>query len=107
MTASRLFSPGAKASGETFTIKPSIRALVPASIHAGGPAFTLAVSGVNFLQGAIVLFGQTELATTFRSDTKLETEVSAGLIAEGGVIELRVRNPKGELSTSAKVRDCR
>ncbi len=99
---SRLFSPGAKSSGETFTIKPSIRALVPASIHAGGPAFTLAVSGVNFLQSAMVLFGQTPLATTFRSDTMLETEVSAGLIAEGGLIELRVRNPKGELSTSAR-----
>ena len=98
----RLFSPGAKASGETFTIKPAIRALVPASIHAGGPTFTLTVSGVNFLQSAIVLFGQTPLATTFRSDTELETEVSADLISEGGVIELRVKNPRGELSTGAK-----
>ncbi len=97
----RLFSPGAKASGETFTIKPAIRALVPASIRAGGPTFTLTVSGVNFLHGAIVLFGQTPLATAFRSDTKLEAEVSAGLISEGGLIELRVRNPRGELSTSA------
>lgn len=98
----KLFSPGAKASGETFTIKPAIRALVPASIHAGGPAFRLTISGVNFLQGAIVLFGQTQIGTVFLSDTKLEAEVSAGLISEGGVIELRVRNPKGELSTDAK-----
>ena len=49
-----------------------------------------------------MLFGQTPLATTFRSDTRLEAEVSADLIAEGGLIELRVRNPKGELSTGAK-----
>ena len=98
----RLFSPGAKASGETFTVKPAIRALAPASIHAGSPAFTLTVSGVNFLQGAVVLFDQTQLETVFRSDTLLEAEVSATIIAEGGVIELRVRNPKGELSTGAK-----
>ncbi len=99
---SRLFSPGARASGETFTIKPAIRVLAPASVHAGGQSFTLTISGVNFLQGATVLFGQTPLATVFRSDTLIETQVSAGLIAEGGLIELRVRNPKGELSTGAK-----
>jgi hypothetical protein len=97
-----LFSPGAKATGEAFTLKPAIRALAPASIHAGSPAFTLAVSGINFLPGAIILFGQTQLATAFRSDTRLEAEVSADFISEGGVIEMRVRNPKGELSTSEK-----
>lgn len=100
--ASRLFSPGAKATGAAFTVKPAIRSFAPASARVGGPRFTLAISGSNFLPGAVALFGQTELAAVFRSDTLLETDVSADLITEGGVIEARVRNPKGEISQVAK-----
>jgi hypothetical protein len=98
----RLFSPGAKAAGESFTIKPSISALAPSSLRVASTAFTLKVTGENFLPGAVVLFGQTEIATAYRSATELEAEVGAALIAEGGAIEVRVRNPEGELSASAR-----
>jgi hypothetical protein len=100
--ASRLFSPGAKAAGAPFTVKPAISAFAPSSVRAGGPRFKLMISGSDFLPGAIALFDKTELATDYLSDRLLETEVSAGLIAEGGAVQLRVRNPKGELSASVK-----
>lgn len=98
----RLFSPGTKATGETFTIKPSISSLMPSSARVGSSAFTLKVSGENFLPDAVVFFGQTELVTVHRSASELEAQVTAGMIAEGGAIEVRVRNPEGETSASVR-----
>jgi hypothetical protein len=98
----RLFSPGTRAAGQPFTIKPSISALTPASIRRASEAFTLKVTGASFLPGAQVLFGQTALETIYVSDTELEAQVGAELILNGGAIEVRVRNPKGEISASAK-----
>ncbi|MEW6209989.1 MAG: lamin tail domain-containing protein [Acidobacteriota bacterium] len=98
----RLFSPGAKAAGESFTIKPSISSLMPSNVRVASPAFTLKVTGENFLPRAVVLFGQTELATSRRSASELEAEVIATLIGEGGAVEVRVRNPEGEISASAQ-----
>src|ERR1700687_2058138 len=48
-----LISPRAR----TFTVNPptpAITSLSPASVPAGGPAFTLTVNGSNFLSGATV-----------------------------------------------------
>jgi hypothetical protein len=100
---SRLFSPGTRVTGEPFSVKPLVQSLMPASVHAGSASFTLAVTGSNFAPGATVLLGNTGLATTYRSDTLLEAEVSAALVTEGGALEIRVRNPKGELSSAAKL----
>ncbi|HSE38847.1 MAG TPA: lamin tail domain-containing protein, partial [Blastocatellia bacterium] len=96
--ASRLFSPGSTAAGQTFTIKPIIGKITPASIRLGSIHFTLTVSGSRFLPGAVVLFGNTTLVTTFRSETQLEAQVPANLVSEGGAADVRVKNPRGELS---------
>ncbi|MEN3335478.1 MAG: large repetitive protein [Blastocatellia bacterium] len=98
---SRLFSPGTRVTGEPFSVRPHVRSLTPASVHAGSASFTLAVAGSDFAPGATVLLGNTPLATVYRSDTLLEAEVSAALVSEGGALEIRVRNPKGELSSAA------
>ncbi|MCI0487323.1 MAG: lamin tail domain-containing protein [Blastocatellia bacterium] len=100
--AKLIFSPGAKATGEPFTIKPSISAIAPASIRAGSSEFTLMVTGANFLPGAELLFGDALLETTRLSGTELEARVSAGLISGGGAVDVRARNPKGELSRNVK-----
>ncbi|MEK6324788.1 MAG: lamin tail domain-containing protein [Acidobacteriota bacterium] len=100
---SRLFSPGTKAAGQTFTIKPVVLSLTPESIRVGSLQFALTVSGGNFLPGAVVLFGNTPLPTVYRSDTRLEAQVSAGLVAEGGAVDVRVKNPRGELSSSVRL----
>jgi hypothetical protein len=98
---SRLFSPGTQATGEPFSVKPAVQSLTPAKVHAGSAPFTLAVAGSNFAPGATVLAGDTPLATAYRSDALLEAQVGAALVAEGGSLEIRVRNPKGERSSAA------
>jgi hypothetical protein len=97
----RLFSPGARAGGEAFTVKPVIERLTPPSVRAGSPTFTLVVMGASFLPGAGVLFGQVLLEAAYRSEGELEAQVRSDLIAEGGSVDVRVRNPKGELSSAA------
>lgn len=101
--AGRLFSPGTKAKGAAFTVKPIIRSLAPARVRVGSVTTTLSVSGGNFSPGAIVLFNQAQLATTYRSDALLEAEVDAKFMTEGGAVEVRARNPRGELSASVKL----
>jgi hypothetical protein len=51
----------------------------------------------------VVLLGNTALQTVFRSDTQLEATVPAGLVAEGGAVDVRVGNPRGELSSTARL----
>lgn len=99
----RLFSPGAKAAGQTFTIKPIVRSITPSTVHVGSIQFTLTVSGSKFLSGAVVLLDNTPLPTVFRSDTLLEAQVSAILVVEGGEADVRVKNPRSELSGSARL----
>jgi len=99
----RLFSPGTRAAGQTFTIKPVIRALSPGTVRVGASQFTLSVSGSNFLPGAVVILGNIALETVFRSDTQLEATVATALVAEGGAADVRVKNPRGELSSAARL----
>src|SRR5581483_11259126 len=97
---SRLFSPGTRADGVAFAVKPSLQSLTPGRVHIGA-AVTLVVTGSNFAPGTVVLAGNTPLPTTFVSDTRLDAQVSAALLAEAGTLTIRVRNPKGEISTAA------
>ena len=61
------------------------------------------VTGSKFLPGAVVLLGTTPLTTVFRSDSQLETQVPANLVAIAGAVEIRVRNPRGELSSASRL----
>ncbi len=97
-----LFSPGTRAVGQAFTIKPRIHALAPASIRRASASFTLKITGESFQPGALVLFGPAQLETVFASETELGARVGAELITNGGAIDVRVRNPKGEISSAAK-----
>ncbi|HUQ93551.1 MAG TPA: putative Ig domain-containing protein, partial [Bryobacteraceae bacterium] len=93
---------GASSAPATFTVSatpaPQISSLNPASAVAGGPAFTLNVSGTNFQNGSIVRWNGTLLPTTFVSAVSLTAQVSAALIASAGAIAVTVANPG---STSA------
>jgi hypothetical protein len=97
----RLFSPGTRAAGQTFTIKPHIRAITPASVRVGSLPFALTVSGANFLPGAVVFLGDTALETVYRSDAQLEAQVSANFLTRGGTAAIAVKNPRGETSSIA------
>lgn len=99
LDSSRRLSPGTRTRGETFTIKPFVRSLTPAGIRIESPSFALTLKGENFLAGAIALFGSTGLETTHRSNSELEALIDGDMITEGGRFEVRVRNPKGEISS--------
>ena len=92
------FSPGARATGRAFTTRPVIHALSPASARVRAENLSLTITGENFLPGAVVLFGQSVLTTVFYSASAIEVRPDPEMVAEGGFIELRVENPKGERS---------
>jgi hypothetical protein len=77
----------------TLNPAPTLTALTPASVNAGSGAFTLGLSGTNFVQGAQVFFGGTALATTFTSTTSLTAAVPAYLVANLCNAQVLVVNP--------------
>ena len=92
-------APGGGVSNSlTFTITPAnpiptLTALVPGSTSAGGGAFTLTVSGTNFVAGAVVQWNGATRTTTFVGSTQLTASISAGDIASGGTAQVTVVNP--------------
>src|SRR5213076_3285466 len=63
---------------------PAISSLNPSSATAGGPAFTLTVSGSGFAQGSTVHWNRTALPTSFNSATQLRAQVPANFIGSAG-----------------------
>lgn len=74
---------------------PVISQLTPSSTVAGGPAFTLTLSGSNFVSGAVVYWDAGSRTTTFVSATKVTAAISAMDIANAGTILVYVKNPGG------------
>jgi hypothetical protein len=72
---------------------PSIAGLNPATATAGGPAFTLTVTGNGFVPASVVRVGGGDRATTFVSATELRAAISAGDIVNGGTLSITVFNP--------------
>ncbi|MDZ7640138.1 MAG: hypothetical protein U5J83_18115 [Bryobacterales bacterium] len=86
----------------TFTVTvppPTITQLNPNSAPAGsGEIPAMIVTGTGFVNGAVVVFGSTGLATTFVSGTELRAVVPAGLLAAPGQVLVSVRNPDSQVS---------
>jgi Lamin Tail Domain/IPT/TIG domain len=97
-----LFSPGQTAFGKPFTTLPSIADLSPDRRAVGSDAFTLGVRGSDFLPGAEVLFSDTALPTRHLSNTMIEADVETAQLLAGGAADVRVRNPRGEISLPAR-----
>ena len=72
---------------------PIIDSLAPAYASAGGAAFTLTVTGSNFINGSTVYWGTTALATTFGSASQLTAAVTAAEIAGAGQAAITVKTP--------------
>jgi len=74
------------ASGQT----PGLSSLIPTSLPAGGPSFTLRVFGSNFPNNASVTWNGTSLVTFVANSGLLETTVPASLIASPGTASVSV-----------------
>ena len=72
-----------------------ITSISPTWAAPGGPAFTLDVTGSNFLagwEGSVVRWNSTDLDTIRDSSTHLRANVPASLIATAGTATITVRN---------------
>ncbi len=89
--------PGGGASAETtFHVnnpEAILTSLSPLSVTVGTGVTTLDVKGTGFVSGANVVFGTTELATTFKSTTELEATIPANLLVTSGSVPVKVVNP--------------
>ena len=79
---------------------PTLSALSPSSAPAGGPAFTLTVTGANFVSGATVRWNGGNRTTTFVSASQLTAAIPAADIAGAGTAQVTVVNPDRSLSNA-------
>jgi Subtilase family len=90
-------TPGGGTSGNlVFTITtpvPAIGTLTPSSAFAGGAAFTLTVTGSNFLNTSVVQWNGGNRTTTFVSATSLTAAITAADIAAVGTATVKVFTP--------------
>jgi hypothetical protein len=72
---------------------PAIASLTPASVAAGGAAFTLTVTGSGFVSGATATVGGQPRTVTFGSATQLSVAVQAGDVTSAGTVPVQITNP--------------
>lgn len=91
-------SGGSTTNALSFSISappPTLNSISPTSATAGGTAFTLTVTGANFVSGDVVLWNASVLATTFVSATQLSAAVPASDIATSGTATVAVQTAAG------------
>ena len=79
---------------------PLITKLTPASARTGSPGFTLKVEGNKFITTSVVKFNNTDVDTTFKDNTELDTFIPASLITAPGMANVTVTNPAPAGGTS-------
>jgi hypothetical protein len=72
---------------------PAIVSLSPNSATAGAAAFTLTITGENFLSSSTVQWNGISRVATFTSSTQLQAQITAADIASSGLATVSVTNP--------------
>ena len=72
---------------------PTITELSPASVAAGGEAFSLEVNGANFSASATINFNGAAMNTTFTNSGKITAAIPASAISNSGTVPVTVTNP--------------
>ncbi len=72
---------------------PIISSLSPNSASEGGAAFTLTITGENFISTSTVQWNGGPLATTYSSSGQLQAQIPAADIASSGSAAVSVTNP--------------
>ena len=95
---------GGTSAAKAFAINaaaPTIASLSPSSATAGGAAFTLTVTGTNFITGATVKWGTASLTTTVVSATQVTAPVTTAMIATAGTVNVTVTTSGGTSAAKA------
>ncbi len=79
---------------------PVLTSVNPPSVTVA--AFTLTLTGTGFVNGAVVNFGSTALATTFVSSTEL-TAIGTATASQAGNVPVTVTNPNPGSATSNSI----
>jgi trimeric autotransporter adhesin len=91
-------SGGAASTAINFVVSaapPTITALSPSTSTAGGPAFTLAVTGMNFTQDTVIEWNGSSRTTSFSSATSVSAQILAADITNPGTDSITAANPQG------------
>src|SRR5262249_22392039 len=79
---------------------PTLTSISPNSATAGGPAFTLGLTGTNFSPSSQVQWNGSARPTGFISATQLTAAIPASDIAAPGVAQVTVFNPTTALTSN-------
>jgi 6-phosphogluconolactonase len=88
------------ANNQPSSTTPTISAISPNSVVAGGAAFTLTINGNNFIASSTVNFGGVVPAATFVNSTQLTVAIPASSIVLAGTLTVTVTNPAPAGGTS-------
>jgi len=85
---------GCGSSNQPFNDTPAIISLFPSSATAGGPGFTLNISGTGFISTSVVYWNNAAQTTAFNAtSTQLSISVTAQQIATAGTAQVVVVSP--------------
>jgi Tol biopolymer transport system component len=85
---------GCGSSNQPYNDTPAIISLFPSSATAGGPGFTLNISGTGFISTSVVYWNNAAQTTTFNAtSTQLSISVTAQEIATAGTAQVVVVSP--------------
>jgi hypothetical protein len=87
---------GSGSPGGTTTLQnavPIIASISPNSVNAGAAAFTLTITGEDFISSSTVQWNGSPLSTTFSSGGQLQAQIPASDIASPGTAAVNVINP--------------
>jgi len=89
-----VLSGGLTSNAQTFTILsgPAITSINPATVTAGGAAFTLTVNGSGFAAGAVVQWNGSALTTNVLSSNEVTASVPATDISSPGSAQITVKS---------------
>jgi inosine-uridine nucleoside N-ribohydrolase len=99
-------SSGLTSGSDTFTVNnpvPSLSSISPNAVPAGSSAFTLTVTGTNFVNGSVVEVNGSNRTTTFASSTQLSASIPASDVASPGTLSITVLNSGPGGGSSAAV----
>lgn len=72
---------------------PTLSAIGPSAAVAGDPAFTLIVTGTNFVNGSVVQWNGANRPTAFVNSARLQASIPASDLAAAGSASVTVLNP--------------
>ena len=84
---------GSSGSGGAANPIPSVKSIGPDTAFEGTNAFTLTVTGSNFVASSLVLWNASARQTTFVSTTELQASISSSDVTTAGTIPVTVSNP--------------